>query len=245
MTADEVAAAVNKGFRRFRISDPSVGYVGGSRLALRAFADGNKLAMFTGAENDPSLFVLDEIQALGPDFVAKVVRPFPAPLLVVSQINPLDSNYKSWADAAESLHEFYGDDWATLEATARAAMDRLQVWTEPPRTTTVHYMTWFESSANKDFHGARGIVALSEDGKKLVARTFPGREDEAEQWSHWINLPPNPFRALSAVADSVGRNTLLSEPREFHGHSWEDAAARALHAYAAEIYEATNRSMFS
>jgi hypothetical protein len=244
VTPAEIEAFVNSGPVSLSLSLPSVGVVDKRGQVLHAVASNDKIAVFTGdRDRDPLVFPFTA-PPIADDTTLRVqvTRPFPAPVLRFTKVRPGAPEMQGFLDA---LDDFESENKSALRAKATEAMDLVQVWTEPPKTTIVHYMTWFEYSPDERKRGPRGIVAVSEDGKRLVGRTFPGYEDEAEQWNRWVNLPANPKLALEAVADESGRYVVFSGPREMIGHSWEDAATRALYDYAAEVFQATNRSVFA
>jgi hypothetical protein len=174
----------------------------------------------------------------------QTVRPFPAPILLLSKLREGQPLYDECGNYYEDLDDTLGGKWETLRERAVERMGQIQVWEEPPRNVTVHYMTWYEWSMTGRLDGARGIVAVPEGGRKVVGVTFPGREADAAQWNHYVNIPENPRRALEGLTGAVSQYVMFSDPREMNGHSWEDATQRALFDYAAEIYAKTNRSPF-
>jgi hypothetical protein len=244
VTPAEIEDFINSGHTETFLSVPDVGYHGARRLALRAVARENKLAIYTGGESDPDTYVFISAERSGDGVEVQLVRPFPVPVLYISRINPINPRYTTWRDEAESLHEQYEDSWDNLTTQAVARLEGLPVWTEPPHSVIVHFMTWAEYSPNPTKTGPMGIVAVAPEGRRLVGVPFPGREADTGQWGHWKGLPVEPAQGLLAVGIEAGFHMLLGEPRTSAGHSWEDAAERALHTYGAEIYRDTNRSMF-
>ena len=144
----------------------------------------------------------------------------------------------------EDLDDLIGGKWESLRKQAERRMGEIKVWEEPPRSVTVHYMTWCGGSPYSGQTGPRGIVAVAEGGRKVRGVAFPGYEDDVPEWNHYINIPENPHHALEVLIDAVGTRGFLGEAREMTGHSWEDATQRALYAFAEEIYARTNRCVF-
>ena len=247
MTPEELERFVNQGPTSMSETMPAVGYRSTARSALYAFAVGKKIAVFTGDEGDPSVYIYSTAEKLSEiAVVLHVLRPFPSPEVVFARINHDSPDFKTATDAADDLNSDVNGEWESLRARAVAAMDETQVWEDPPRTVTVHYSEWldFDGSDTKMVPRSKGIVVVSEDGQRLVGIAFPGFEEDTRRWSHYKNLPSKPNDALNAVSDMAGRSTMLSDPKEMNGHSWEDAVSRALYAYGEFIYNDTHRSAF-
>ena len=245
MTPTEIEAFANSGPVSFRLTLPVVGFQDSARPVLRVFASENKIALFTGDEDrDPAVSVYSSAERIGDSVLLQTVKPFPVYQLVLTKLKPESPKFKEYDDSFEDLDDRIGGNWESLREKATRRMAETQVWEAPPRTVTVHYMTWYEWSMTGRLDGARGIVAVPEGGRKIVGVTFPGREADAAQWNHYVNTPENPRRALEGLTGAVSQYVMFSDPREMNGHSWEDATQRALFDYAAEIYAKTNRSPF-